>query len=360
MKTKRIIGLILAAAMLGTGCTTTQIEQTTETTQIETTEKTSIHVDTQTETAIEAAPEKELVPFEFNPHVYSATIAERVPQDWWDSFYNMCDALRAGEDTFECSSDEAYEWCMNPTVINNLFPAACLKIAEKSPDGTPGYEDGTGKIFYKIPADEFVTIEAQFEDMIVDILNDNLESDDTDYEKCLKLYLYIAENYDYDYEDDVLEGCGATYSTFMTKKGVCVQYGSVYAYLLLQVGIDAIDIGCFEDEMDHAWTYVVLNGKGYHVDTTWALTSCYGMEDVYLDYFLMSDSERNEDKCLVRDLTVQILPEFWVNRTTISLEASDSSYNIRYYCTFDSLDEENKILHYTDMYDEPHEFYYGE
>lgn len=74
----------------------------------------------------------------------------------------------------------------------------------------------------------------------------------------------------------------------------------------------------------------------------------------------MSDEERNEDGCLVRDLTVQILPEFWLSKTTITLEASDSSYNIRYYCTFDSLDEENKILHYTDMYDEKHEFYYGE
>lgn len=358
MKTKRIIGLILAVAMLGTGCANAEVRETTEASQTELTEKTTIHVDTQTESATEAVPKKDLVPFEFNPHVYSATIAERVPQDWWDSFYNMVDALRAGEDAFECSSEEAYEWCVHPTIINNLFPAACMKIAEKSSDGTPGFENGVGKIFYNMSADEFVTREEEFEELIVDILNNTIESDDTDYEKCLKLYLYIAENYEYDGE--ITEGDGASYSTFMTRKGVCIQFGSIYAYLLLQVGIDAIDIGCFEDGMDHAWTYVVLDGKGYHVDTTWALSDCYGIDGVYLDYFLMSDEERNEDGCLVRDLTVQILPEFWLSKTTITLEASDSSYNIRYYCTFDSLDEENKILRYTDMYDEKHEFYYGE
>ena len=37
--------------------------------------------------------------YEFNPHVYSPTIAQEIPQDYWDSFYNLCDALRNGEMT---------------------------------------------------------------------------------------------------------------------------------------------------------------------------------------------------------------------------------------------------------------------
>jgi hypothetical protein len=134
---------------------------------------------------------------------------------------------------------------------------------------------------------------------------------------------------------------------------MCVDFASVYGYLLLQVGIDALGIGCFEPDMCHAWTYVVLNGQGYHVDTTWALTSCYeGMDDVYLDYFLMSDEDRNQDGCLVRDLTMQALPQFFLCKSVIKLKADDERYSFPDSSTFVSLDEDNKVLYYKDMYGE--------
>ena len=62
----------------------------------------------------------------------------------------------------------------------------------------------------------------------------------------------------------------------------------------------------------------------------------------------------------VGDLTGPLIPQYWANPTSWKLPATDNRYNLRDWCYFESLDEENKILHYIDMYNEPREFHYGE
>ena len=299
-------------------------------------------------------------PFEFNPHVYSGKIAERIPQDYWDAFYNLCDALRKGEDTFGCSSQEAYNWATDVSVLCDLFPPAGAKIEGKSTDGSPAYENGTGKIHYNMPVEDFLKRESDFEVLITDILNSTIEKDDTEYERALKLYLYVAKNYVYDYSliENLSNDENYVFACFKEKKGQCVNFASVYAYLLLQAGIDAVSYRIYED-LCHAWTYAVIDGKGYHIDTTWALQAD-GIEGVYLDYFMMSDKERIADGCTLTDPNVTLLPECSVNKTNVKFDAKDGQYCIRDYCKFVSLDEEKKIVHYTDLYGEPKEFCYGE
>ena len=299
-------------------------------------------------------------PFEFNPHVYSGKIAERIPQDYWDAFYNLCDALRKGEDTFGCSSQEAYNWATDVSVLCDLFPPAGAKIEGKSTDGSPAYENGTGKIHYNMPVEDFLKRESDFEVLITDILNSTIEKDDTEYERALKLYLYVAKNYVYDYSliENLSNDENYVFACFKEKKGQCVNFASVYAYLLLQAGIDAVSYRIYED-LCHAWTYAVIDGKGYHIDTTWALQAD-GIEGVYLDYFMMSDKERIADGCTLTDPNVTLLPECSVNKTNVKFDAKDGQYCIRNYCRFVSLDEEKKIVHYTDLYGEPKEFCYGE
>lgn len=67
-------------------------------------------------------------------------------KEYFDSFYNLCDALRLGKDTFKCENKEIYDWCMNEVTLNNFFPAACMKITDKSNNGTIPYENGIGRI----------------------------------------------------------------------------------------------------------------------------------------------------------------------------------------------------------------------
>ena len=349
MKKEKVLSLVLAFAFLVSGCNSSK-ETTDESTTagpVEETFDSIVFTDAPDETV-------EQEPFEFNPHVYSGKIAERIPQDYWDSFYNLCDSLRKGEDTFKCASREAFNWATDASVLCNLFPAAGAKVEASY------FEDGVGKVRYNMPVEDFLKRERDFEVMITDILNGNIEKDDTEYERALKLYLYVANNFVYDtslIED--LDDDNFVYACFMEKKGQCVNFASVYAYLLLQAGIDAVNYGVYEPNMCHSWTYAVINGKGYHIDTTWAL-KVEGIENIYLDYFMMSDKQRKADGCALTDPTVSLLPENNVNETNVNFNADDDHYCIRDYCKFVALDEKNKILYYNDLYDQPQSFYYGD
>ena len=198
-----------------------------------------------------------------------------------------------------------------------------------------------------MPVEDFLKRESDFEVLITDILNSTIEKDDTEYERALKLYLYVAKNYVYDYSliENLSNDENYVFACFKEKKGQCVNFASVYAYLLLQAGIDAVSYRIYED-LCHAWTYAVIDGKGYHIDTTWALQAD-GIEGVYLDYFMMSDKERIADGCTLTDPNVTLLPECSVNKTNVKFDAKDGQYCIRDYCRFMSLDEEKKIVHYT-------------
>ena len=230
MKGFKLISALLIAAVVMSGCSTNN--DTDVSVDDVNLEITDITTESETTYIRITSAETEPASYEFNPHVYSPTLAIEIPQDYWDSFYNMCDALREGEKTFSCSSQDAYDFCMKASTTASLFPAACLKISGDSNDGTTPFENGVGRIYYNMPVEDFVVRQAQFEDLITGILNSTLENDDTDFEKCLKLYLYIAENYDYEEDSGEITGEGAFYRTFITKKGMCVDFGAVYGYRL--------------------------------------------------------------------------------------------------------------------------------
>ena len=78
--------------------TSTTTSETTEATTSETTEET-------TEATTTAAPD----PFVFEPHINSETLSGLYEQKYFDGLYNLIDALRKGEDTFECSDKAVYE-----------------------------------------------------------------------------------------------------------------------------------------------------------------------------------------------------------------------------------------------------------
>ena len=354
MNRSKITGIVLAAAILLTGCSA-PVEETCDT------EVTSESSDAAIITEPETSAETTKVLFEYDPHLYSSIIAKEVPQDHWDALYNLIDAVRVGEDTFECASQDAYDWCMLDGVQANLIPAVCLKISGKSNDGSVPYENGVGRIYYKVPSDELVEREAQFEMMVEDILNEWVDNEDNDYEKCLKLYDYMESNYDYQYEDieTAMNEEGYVYTTLMTHTGRCIDFSGVYAFLLLQAGVEAISVGCF-DGVDHEWVYAIVNGKGYHIDPTWSLKSSRESDALFLDYFMMSDAVRADTGCPVDDLTVQLLPQYWVSSSSITLPATDDSYYLGQYSVLWELDEENDILYYYDDSNDKCSLNYGD
>ncbi len=86
----------------------------------------------------------------WNPHVFGYFHEQYHGEDYKQSFFNMIDALIAGEDTFECASADAFEWCIGGRFINLFFPPAtdCISYF----DG--GYENGIGKIVLTVSKEE--------------------------------------------------------------------------------------------------------------------------------------------------------------------------------------------------------------
>ncbi len=366
---RSILGLLLILALLLSGCgipvrqdvssagtetlsagtapeEAVTAETETETTETETETETA-EAETETETTgsetVTVLPEPE-EKFVFNPHLYSPLLSKYYSQEWWDSLYHLFDALREGRDTFECVSQEAYDWCMDSVTLADLFPPACMVVSGKSTDGSVPFENGVGRIYYQIPAEEYVTRQKEFETLIEGILNRVLEPDDTDFEKAFKLFAYMASEYTYgeiSYEQE-----GYTYATLRCRQGVCENISGVYVYLLLQVGVDAMNIGCFAEDIQHSWTYMILDGEGYHTDATWAL---HGEgEPLYLTFFLNSENGRNEYGIPTDDMTAGMVPRFWLKFTDTVLPATSEKYACLRESVFLSLDEENKILYYED------------
>jgi len=360
VKSKKTALLILAGAILLTACNNAKPSDVTTSSVTETTERERIVLTESEELPATEEPAAENK-YEFNPHLYAKKIGDLIPKENYEALYNLVDALREGRNTFECASKEAYEWATDDGTLNNLFPAACMKVTGKSTDGSVPFENGVGKIYLKdITSEEFVKREADFEAQIEEVLNTWLDPDDDEFEKTLKLYNYMESTFKYGEVNPAETNDGADYRSFQIKTGVCDNIASVYAYLLMQAGVEAYNIGTYEDNVCHAWTYVIVKDKSYHVDATWALKSNLNTEDLNLEYFMMSDRHRTDSGCPLNDITVPLVPGFWVNKYEgLDFRTADDKYDIFQSCKFVSLDEEKKIIHYTDFYGNPGELSYA-
>ena len=282
--------------------------------------------------------------YEFNPHLYVPILTSDIPEDYWESFHNLCDALRKGESTFACSSEDAYKWATDSTVLALLFPAACTRVKGESSDGSASFENGMGKITYQMPAEEYVERQAKFETLIEDILNTCLEPDDDEFEKSLKLFDYMTANFVYEYDFVEQKTDWYVYCALMIGRGQCIDLSGVYAYLLLQSGVEAVSVGGYGPGMDHEWTYLIIGGKGYYSDPTWALRS--EGDPLGLYYFLMSKERRANDGFEMDDLTAGLLPRFWLEQSNLKLLSAEDGDCFPSGSFFVSMDEEKKIVHY--------------
>ena len=186
MGKRKMICALTALLVLVSGCNTAE-ETMASSAAYTTAETKTIYINTSAvipsyfeETA--AVPEKEPEEFVFNPHVKCSLISEAVEDEWWEDLHNMIDAIRAGEDTFECGSEESFSWCTDEVTMGNYYPPSCTLV-----EGD-GFENGTGKLRYVIPKDEFADRKRKFEDEVCRIINEAVRSDYSDFEKLTGLF----------------------------------------------------------------------------------------------------------------------------------------------------------------------------
>ncbi|MBO4908658.1 MAG: transglutaminase domain-containing protein [Lachnospiraceae bacterium] len=287
--------------------------------------------------------------YSFEPHVYSGKLSEIRDDSYWSSLYNLIDAIRSGEDTFECCDKETYHLLLDGITMNHLYPIACMFITEYSGDDKPAYENGIGRIEYAISKEEFEDRRIKFEEDIEEILRQTVRTDYSDFEKCMALYEYMCYNFTYEYDEDPMrDNEGSTYHTIKERTGICCELGSAYAYLLLQCGVDALEIQS-NDDIYHAWTYVTINGEGYHCDPTWGLTE--KDDPIRLWYFMETEQARTNEGFDMTTLDVPLYLDVNLHfPENISFPADDDKFLLAWSSTYDSIDRENNILYCTDYY----------
>ena len=303
-----------------------------------------------------SAEEADAEPFVFEPHVKCELLSEIVTDEMWDSFYNMVDAIRAGEDTFECADEKAYEWCTHECTLGSFLPAACTHVVGD------GYEYGKAKLEYKMDKDEFLEREQKFEEEIVRMLNEATRSDYSDFEKLITIYDYVCKNFQYDFtniDGEDADGFG-TYACLMTKEGICCEIAGAMTYLLLQTGVQAMDFGGQGSSGFHSWNYVLIGGRGYHVDATWALHGESPDTELCLQYFMMTERERADG--YFEDFLQADLIWFWKTDYDLArFSATDPTFRqFHNWASYEGIDTAGNVVFYADNSGEHCELSYGD
>lgn len=264
------------------------VESTTEENFAESTDVTPEPAEEATEDSSEPreATIKQPGHYEFQPKVCSVYLEEVFGETMCETWFNLVDAVMAGEDTFACPDQHTYDW------VTGQFPRLCFpvltELIDRAWDREHSVTDGVASFTWLVPKEEAAAQIEEFAAQIEGILNETLEDDYSDFEKALALYDYFAHTYEYDYETEekmyeAYVEYTTTYRLFQTGIGVCMEIAPAYSYLLMQAGVDATTmIGG-----DHEWSYVRLNGRDYHIDPTFVLS-----DKGSLAYFMMNDEQR--------------------------------------------------------------------
>lgn len=110
----------------------------------------------------------------------------------------------------------------------------------------------------------------------------------TTAEKILAIHDYIALNTTYTTSSAFTGACYTSYGVLVNHKGVCQGYALAFNLIMDELGIDSEYVS--SEEMNHAWNYVKVSKKWYHVDVTWDDPVGWDMGFITHQNFLLSDS----------------------------------------------------------------------
>lgn len=142
-----------------------------------------------------------------------------------------------------------------PTVDTTNVPSRVINGAtyyafRTTANGTPIYD----------------SINAQWPQYIVDVINECCTPGMSDLEKATAIYNWLTANVSY----DNTHGSYTTKSTLSTRTATCTGYANAYQSLCCAVGItgSVIDGAQGPSQVGHAWNFTYINGTRYFVDAT--------------------------------------------------------------------------------------------
>ena len=129
-----------------------------------------------------------------------------------------------------------------------------------------------------------------------EVVGQIITSEMRDFDKELAIHDYIVHHVDYDQSKVLDDAVFTIYGALINGKAVCHGYAEAFQYMAYLAGlnskivfgtakVDGVSIG-------HAWNLIELDGKYYHVDTTWNdPVSSSGTQSISYEYFNVTDQD---------------------------------------------------------------------
>ena len=183
----------------------------------------------------------------------------------------------------------------NPHCLSQIYVDKYGKDCYSMDEDITSAGNGEYKLSYGLPKDEYLKKVDEFKARIESLIESACHEGDTPFEMTLALYQSEGKRLTYDEaaadsaDADPASVSLSPYRALMTDTGICQEIAGAYAYLLMQVGVDAITCGGLTKDVSasHEWTVVKIEGKYYHCDLTFQLN-----ESATLRYFGMDDKQR--------------------------------------------------------------------
>lgn len=154
--------------------------------------------------------------------------------------------------------------------------------------------DSVGNVTYKVKYFTNATQEAAVQKKIDSVLKTIIKPSMTPFQKVKAINDYIVSNTTYGTKTKASPH--SAYALLFEGQAVCQGYALSAYKMLEQAGIETkYVVGYVNGTEAHAWNMVKLDGKWYHLDTTWndPLPNRIGASSY--DYFLVTDAQLNKD-----------------------------------------------------------------
>ena len=112
------------------------------------------------------------------------------------------------------------------------------------------------------------------------VVSETVDDSMNEMQKAKVLHDWVCAHAEYDLENEADYGNHVDSAVFMDGLAVCEGYAKTYNLLLHEAGVES----CYVHNRAHAWNLVKIDGKWFHIDTTWDDT-----EPVNSDWFMKRD-----------------------------------------------------------------------
>lgn len=228
--------------------------------------------------------EPQPISFTWSPFVYSDIYRDLYGEAVERDYAHLVEALTTREERFICESPERFSILEN--LARSLFPPYAALISGME------FENGKIAVSYVYEEAEHRRQLTAFANQITALVQDAVMEGDSSAVAAIALYHSYSKKVLYDHEaasNEVMVDV-SPYRALTQLEGICQSFAGAYAYLCLQLGIDAVPAGGLNRDVTeaHEWTLLRLDGEYYYADPTFE----NGVGSFGLRYFGMTAAQR--------------------------------------------------------------------